>query len=97
MEALYPKTPTRRVAVFYRPPATLVWLASLQLANLRLRLVRYRLEVLALEPPAARGAVCELLCVGFAPILIVEKYPPVFPSDPPELPPDLVLLLARTT
>ena len=92
----YPGTPARRIAVRYCPPAALARLASPQVANLRLRLVRYRLEVLALEPLAARGAVRDLLGVGFAPFPIVKKYPGVLSSGPPELPPDLGLLLART-
>jgi hypothetical protein len=71
----------------------LVRLASLRLANLRLR---YRREVLALKPLAARGAVREALGVGFAPSLIIEKHPNVLSSNPPELAPYLVLLLART-
>jgi hypothetical protein len=58
--------------------------------------VCYRLEVLALKPLAARGAVREALSVGFAPFLIIEKHPIVLSFDPPELPPDLMLLLART-
>src|SRR5919199_4398830 len=56
------------------------------LTNLCLHLVRYRLEVLALYPLAARGAVREPLCVGFARFLIVEKYPVVLFPGPPELP-----------
>ena len=74
----------------------LVRLASLRLTNLRLRLVRYRLEILALKPLAARGAVREVLGVRFAPFLIIEKLPIVLSFDPPELSPDLALLLART-
>ena len=64
--------------------------------NLQLRRVRYRLEVLALEPLAAGGAACHPLGVGFARFPIVEKYPVVLSSDPSELPPNLMLLLART-
>jgi hypothetical protein len=84
------------VAVFYYPPTALVRLASLRLTNLRLRLVRYRHEVLALKPLAARGAVREALGVRFAPFLIIEKHPIVLSFEPPELPPDLVVLLTRT-
>ena len=69
---------------------------SPQFTNLRLHHVRYRIdEVLALETLAARGAFCQLLGVGFAPIQIIEKHPLVRPSDPPYLPPDFVLLLTR--
>lgn len=71
----------------------LVWLASLRLPNLRLR---YRREVIALKPLAARGAVREALGVSVAPSLIIEKHPNVLSSNPPELAPDLMLLLART-
>jgi hypothetical protein len=66
------------------------------LVSFRLRLACYRLEVLALKPLAARGAVREAFGVGFAPFLIVEKHPIVLSFEPPELPTDLVLLLART-
>src|SRR5215212_7827170 len=70
---------------------------SLQHTNLRLRRVRYRLKVLALEPLTARGAVCETLGVGFTSFpIIVEIRPLVLFSGPPELCPDLGLLLART-
>jgi hypothetical protein len=88
--------PSRRVAVFHAPPTALVRLASLRLTILQLRLVRYSFEILALEPLAARGAVREALDVGFAPFLIIEKHPVVLTFDPPELSPDLALLLART-
>jgi hypothetical protein len=47
------------------------------------------------EALTTRWAVCELFSVGFAPFLIVEKHPLVLSSDPPELPPDLALVLAR--
>jgi hypothetical protein len=53
-------------------------------------------EVPALKLQAAGGAVCERFGVCFAPFLIVEKHPLVRSSNPPELPPDRVLLLART-
>jgi hypothetical protein len=53
-----------------------------------------RIEVHALDVLAAVGAVRERLGVCFAPFLIVEKHPFVLSSDPPELPPDRVLLLA---
>src|SRR5215213_4729051 len=69
---------------------------SLQHTNLRLRRVRYLLEVLALELLAARGAVRDTLGVGFARFPIVEKHPIVLSSGPPELCPDLGPLLART-
>src|ERR687890_541389 len=69
---------------------------SSQPTNLWLCWVRYRLEVLALEPLTARGAVCETLGVGFARFPIIEKRPIVLSSSPPELCPDLGLLLART-
>src|ERR687889_984929 len=69
---------------------------SSQTTNLWLRRVRYRLKILALEPLTARGAVCETLGVGFACFPIVEKRPIVLSSSPPELCPDLGLLLART-
>src|SRR5918994_6488440 len=68
---------------------------SSQTTNLWLRRVRYRLKVLALEPLTARGAVRDTLGVGFARFPIVEKYPGVLASGPPELCPDLGLLLAR--
>jgi hypothetical protein len=71
-------------------------LASLRLTNLRLRLVRYRRKILALKPLPALGAVRQALGVGFAPFPIVEKHPIMLSFEPPELPPDLVLLLART-
>ncbi len=71
-------------------------LASPRFTNLRLHRLRYRPEVLALELLAARGAVCDPLRVGFARFPIVEKDPIVPSSDPPELSPDLGLLLART-
>jgi hypothetical protein len=51
-------------------------------------------EVHALKTLAAGGAVCEPLGVCFAPFLIVEKHPFVLSSNPPELPPDRMLLLA---
>src|SRR5215210_729160 len=69
---------------------------SSQTTNLWLHRVRYRLKVLALEPLTARGAVCDTLGVGFASFPIVEKYPIVLSSSPPELCPYLGLLLART-
>src|SRR5215204_4502580 len=69
---------------------------STQPMNLWLRQVRYRLKVLALEPLTARGAVCDTLGVGFARFPIIEKHPIVLSSSPPELCPDLGLLLART-
>jgi hypothetical protein len=53
-------------------------------------------EVPALKALSAVGAVCERFGVCFAPFLIVEKHPLVLSSDPPELPPDRSLLLART-
>ena len=53
-------------------------------------------EVHAINALAAGGAVCEPLGVCFAPFLIVEKYPFVLSSNPPELPPDRLVLLART-
>jgi hypothetical protein len=53
-----------------------------------------RIEVHALDALAAVGAVRERLGVCFAPFLIVEKHPFVLSFDPPELPPDRVLLLA---
>jgi hypothetical protein len=68
-----------------------------RLLRCRLRnlcLVRYYREVLALESLATRGAVCEPFSVGLAPFLIVEEYPVMLSSDPPELPPDLAPLLA---
>jgi hypothetical protein len=74
------------------------WTNQLPLTNLRLRAlssVRHPLEVLALKPLAARGALCDLIGVGFAPFPIVEKHPGVLSFNPPELPPDLALLLAR--
>ena len=77
--------------------AGVVGQSSPRSTNLRLlRRVRYRLEVLALEPLAAGGAACDPLGVGFARFPIVEKYPVVLSPDPPELPPNLMLLLART-
>ena len=39
----------------------------------------------------------DLLGVGFARFLVVEIYPLMFASDPPELSPDFVLSPARTT
>src|SRR5215203_297182 len=69
---------------------------SPQPTNLWLRRVRYRLEILALELLATRGAVCDTLGVGFACFPIVEKHPIVLSPCPPELCPDLGLLLART-
>src|SRR5918994_5565818 len=69
---------------------------SSQATNLWLHRVRHRLEVLALEPLTARGAVRDTLGVGFARFPIVEKHPIVLSSGPPELCPDLGLLLART-
>ena len=69
---------------------------SPQPTNLWLRRVRHRLEVLALELLAACSAVGDPLGVGFARFPIVEKDPIVLFSGPPELSPDLGLLLART-
>src|ERR687890_2002467 len=69
---------------------------SSQTTNLWLRWVRYRLKVLALELLATGGAVRDPLGVGFARFPIVEKHPIVLSSSPPELCPDLGLLLART-
>src|SRR5215217_3430548 len=77
-------------------PESLVRLASARFTGLRLRPVLYRLEIPAFEPLAARRAVREPLGVGFAPSLTVEKHPSVLSFGPPELPPDSVLLLART-
>jgi hypothetical protein len=45
---------------------------------------------------AAVGAVCEPFGVCWAPLLTVKKHPFVLFSNPPERPPDRVLLLART-
>jgi hypothetical protein len=53
-----------------------------------------RVEVHALNTLATGRAVCTSLGVCFAPFLIVEKHPFVLYSNPPELPPDRVLLLA---
>ena len=64
--------------------------------NLQLCLVRYRLEVLALQPLAACGAARDPPCVGIARFPIIEKDPVVLFSGPPEFSPDLGLLLART-
>src|SRR5919107_3773965 len=69
---------------------------SSQITNFWLCRVRYRLKILALEPLTARGAVCDTLGVGFARFPIIEKHPIVLSSGPPELCPDLGLLLART-
>lgn len=62
-----------------------------------LRPARHRLQVTALEPPAATGTAGEPLAAGTAPPEVVEEHPIVLPPDPPELPPDLVFVLARTT
>src|SRR5918993_3598099 len=56
-----------------------------------------RVEGRALKPLPAPGAVCDLLGVGFARLQVVEKHPIVSASYPPELSPDFMLLLARTT
>src|SRR5919107_3802667 len=69
---------------------------SPQHTNLWLHRVHYLLEVLALELLTARGAVRDPLGVGFARFPIIEKHPIVLSSGPPELCPDLGLLLART-
>src|SRR5215217_496772 len=69
---------------------------SPQHTNLRLCRVHYLLKVLALEPLTTRGAVRDPLGVGFACFPIVEKHPIVLSSSPPELCPNLGLLLART-
>src|SRR5215208_3743344 len=69
---------------------------STQPMNLQLRRVRYRLKVLAFEPLTACAAVGDPLGVGFASFPIVEKDPIMLFSGPPELCPDLGLLLART-
>ena len=49
----------------------------------------------ALKALTAGGAVDEPFGVCFTVFLIVEKHPFVRSCDPPELTPDLVLLLAR--
>src|SRR5215212_3364896 len=69
---------------------------SSQTTNPWLRRGRYHLKVLALELLAACAAVGDPLGVGFARFPIVEKDPIVLFSGPPELCPDLGLLLART-
>ena len=53
------------------------------------------IELPALKALTAVGAVDEPFGVCFTAFLIVEKYPGVLSSSPPELPPDLVLLFAR--
>jgi hypothetical protein len=55
-----------------------------------------RIEIHALKALPAGRAVCEPLGVCFTPFLIVEKHPLILSSNPPELPPYLVVLLART-
>jgi hypothetical protein len=51
-------------------------------------------EVHALKALAAGWAECEPFGVWGAPFLIVKKHPFVLSSDPPELSPDRMLLLA---
>jgi hypothetical protein len=62
----------------------------------QLSLALNHVEVPALKLKAAVGAVCEPFGVSFTPFPIVEKHPLVGSLDPPELPTDRVLLLART-
>src|SRR5215203_4181223 len=52
-------------------------------------------QLLALEPPAARGAVLDLLGIGFARLFVIEEDPSVAPFGPPELSPQFVRLHAR--
>src|SRR5215203_7500963 len=52
-------------------------------------------QLLALEPPAARGAVLDLLGIGFARLFVIEEDPSVAPFGPPELSPQFVRLPAR--
>ena len=53
-------------------------------------------QILALQPPATRRAVLDLLGIGLAPLFIIEEDPLVAPFGPPELTPQFVCLPAWT-
>lgn len=52
-------------------------------------------QILALEPPATRRTVLDLLSISFARFLVIEEDPLVAPFGPPELSPQFVCLSAR--
>ena len=52
-------------------------------------------EILALQMPAARGAVLDLLSISLARLYIIEENPSVVPFGPPQLSPQFVCLSAR--
>jgi hypothetical protein len=53
-------------------------------------------EILALEPPTARGTILHLLGVSLASLEVIEEHPSVPVFHPPELSPEFVPLRART-
>jgi hypothetical protein len=52
-------------------------------------------EILALQLPAARGAVLDLFGISLARFYIIEENPSVMPFGPPELSPQFVCFSAR--
>src|ERR687897_2099093 len=52
-------------------------------------------EILALQPPGARGTVLDLLRISLARFGVIEENPSIILSGPPELPPQFVCLSAR--
>jgi hypothetical protein len=56
----------------------------------------YHHEILSLDLPTTLGTVRSLFAVTHTRFVLIEEHPLVLPSSPPELPPQLVLLLART-
>jgi hypothetical protein len=55
----------------------------------------YHPKVLTLQWPPARRTILNLLGVRLAVLEVIEEYPTVFLSDPPELPPEPVCLLGH--
>ena len=86
----------RGTAVLFGQLSGLLYVLSRSRILSSLSLALNHVEVPALKVLGAVGAVCERFGVCFAPYLIVEKHPLVLSFNPPELPPDWVLLLART-
>jgi hypothetical protein len=56
----------------------------------------YQREILSLDLPTTLGTVRNLFAVTYARLVLIEEHPLVLPSGPPELPPQLMLLLAWT-
>jgi hypothetical protein len=72
------------------------WVSALRSLFLVARLYRpYHPKVLTLQWPPARRTILYLLGVRLAVLEVIEEYPTVFLSDPPELPPEPMPLRAR--